>query len=96
MGLAQALVQDPDLLILDEPTGGFDPLGRIEIRTIISSLKARGKTVFFSSHELSEVECVCDHVGIIARGRLIAEGTIAELAGKDESLEKYFLRILSA
>lgn len=95
IGLAQALVHDPDLVILDEPTSGFDPLGRVDIRRIIASLKARGKTVFFSSHELSEVELVCDHVGIIANGRIAAEGTLRDLVGPGETLERYFLRILS-
>lgn len=95
IGLAQALIQDPDLVILDEPTSGFDPLGRIQIRSIIAGLRAGGKTVFFSSHELSEVERVCDHIGIIAGGRLIAEGTLAALVRPGESLEQYFLRVLS-
>lgn len=95
IGLAQALVHDPDLVILDEPAGGFDPLGRISIRKIISSLRDRGKTVFFSSHELSEVELVCDHIGIIADGRMIAGGTVEELVKADENLERYFVRMLS-
>lgn len=95
IGLAQALIHDPELLILDEPTSGFDPLGRIGIRKIINTLRGRGKTVFFSSHELSEVERVCDQVGIIAGGHLIAQGAIAELVGGGEHLEQYFLRILA-
>ena len=95
IGLAQALIHDPELLILDEPTSGLDPLGRIEIRKIIAALRERGKTIFFSSHELSEVERVCDRVGIIAGGRLIAEGTVAELVKGGENLEQYFLRIVA-
>ncbi|MDO9541368.1 MAG: ABC transporter ATP-binding protein [Kiritimatiellia bacterium] len=95
IALAQALVNDPDLIILDEPTGGFDPIGRIGIREIIAGLRAAGKTVFFSSHELSEVEQICDRVGIIAKGRLIADGHIAQLVKAGESLEQYFLRILT-
>ena len=95
IGLAQALIHDPELLVLDEPTSGFDPLGRIEIRRIIAALRERGKTVFFSSHELSEVERVCDQVGIIAEGRLIAEGAVPDLVKSDETLERYFLRMLS-
>lgn len=95
IALAQALINDPDLIILDEPTSGFDPLGRIEIRKIIAGLRAAGKTVFFSSHELSEVERVCDRVGIIARGRLIADGNVNQLVQAGESLEQYFVRILS-
>lgn len=94
IGLAQALIHDPELLILDEPTSGFDPLGRIEIRKMIAGLRERGKTIFFSSHELSEVERVCDQVGILSGGRLVAEGTVSELVKGGESLENYFLRIL--
>ncbi|MFH1477558.1 MAG: ABC transporter ATP-binding protein [Verrucomicrobiota bacterium] len=95
IGLAQALVNDPDLVILDEPAGGFDPLGRIRIREIIAALRERGKTVFFSSHELSEVERVCDRVGILAAGRLVAEGRMAELVKAGESLEQYFIRMIA-
>ncbi len=95
LGLAQALVHDPELLILDEPTSGFDPLGRVEIRRIIATLRERGKTIFFSSHELSEVERVCDQIGIISAGRLIAEGAVADLVKGHESLEQYFLRLLA-
>jgi ABC-2 type transport system ATP-binding protein len=95
VGLAQALIHDPELLILDEPTSGFDPLGRIEIRKIIAALRERGKTVFFSSHELSEVERVCDQVGIIAEGRLVAAGAVAELVKGAETLEQYFLRVVA-
>ena len=95
IGLAQALVNDPDLVILDEPTSGFDPLGRIRIREIIVALRQRGKTVFFSSHELSEVERVCDRVGILAAGRLVAEGSMAELIKAGESLEQYFIKVVS-
>ena len=95
IALAQALINDPDLIILDEPTGGFDPIGRIGIREIIMGLRAAGKTVFFSSHELSEVERICDRIGIIAQGRLIADGRIADLVKAGESLEQYFLRILT-
>ncbi len=96
IGLAQALINDPDLVILDEPTGGLDPLGRMGIRRIIADLRSRGKTVFFSSHELSEVELVCDRVAILARGRLVAEGRGHELVKPGESLEKYFLRVVEA
>ncbi len=95
IGLAQALVNDPDLVILDEPTSGFDPLGRLRIREIITALRARGKTVFFSSHELSEVERVCDRVGIVVAGRLVAEGRMAELVKAGESLEQYFIRMVA-
>jgi ABC-2 type transport system ATP-binding protein len=95
IALAQALINDPDLVILDEPTSGFDPIGRIEIRKIITGLRDAGKTVFFSSHELSEVERVCDRVGIIANGCLIADGHISKLVKAGETLEQYFVRILT-
>ncbi|MEI8121304.1 MAG: ABC transporter ATP-binding protein [bacterium] len=93
--LAQALINDPDLLILDEPTGGLDPLGRRDIRRLIANRKKAGKTVFFSSHELSEVELVCDRIAILAKGRLLAEGVIADLVPRGESLERYFINTVA-
>ena len=96
VGLAQSLINDPDLVILDEPTGGLDPLGRMEVRRIIDDLRARGKTVFFSSHELSEVETVCDHLALMVNGRVIAEGKAGALVPAGESLEQYFLRVVRA
>src|SRR5437016_5562388 len=84
VGLAQALINDPDLLILDEPTSGLDPLGRMKVREIIQRLKNEGKTVFFSSHELGEVETVCDRVAIIHQGELKVEGRVPDLIYKDE------------
>ncbi len=96
IGLAQALINDPDLLILDEPTGGLDPLGRMEIRAIIGDLHRRGKTIFFSSHELSEVELICDHVTILAAGQVQAQGAVGDLKPPQESLESYFLRVIGA
>lgn len=79
VGLAQALVQDPGLLVLDEPTAGVDPVGSREIRDLILELKARGKTVLLCSHLLSQVQEVCDRVGILARGRLVREGRVEDL-----------------
>jgi ABC-2 type transport system ATP-binding protein len=93
--LAQALIHDPDLLILDEPTGGLDPIGRLLIRRIISDWRSRGRTVFFSSHELSEVELVCDRVCILARGRVVAQGVPQELAAPGERLEQFFMRVVA-
>ena len=93
IGLAQALINDPDLVILDEPTSGMDPLGRMEIRQLIGQLRDRGKTVFFSSHELSEVELVCDCVAILVKGKLVIEGKPADLEKEGESLEQCFLRV---
>ena len=94
VGLAQALINNPDLLILDEPTSGLDPLGRMKVRDIIQRLKNEGKTVFFSSHEMGEVETVCDRVAIIANGDLKAIGRVQEIKGSEETLEKAFLNII--
>ena len=96
IGLAQALINDPDLVILDEPTGGLDPLGRMEVRRIIAQLRTKGTTVFFSSHELSEVELVCDRIAIMAGGQVVAEGRAADLVKPGERLEQYFLRVVGA
>lgn len=79
IGLAQALVQDPGLLVLDEPTAGVDPVGSREIRDLILELKSRGKTVLLCSHLLSQVQEICDRVGILARGELVREGRVDEL-----------------
>ena len=96
VGLAQALINDPDLLILDEPTSGLDPLGRMKVREIIQRVKNEGKTVFFSSHELGEVETVCDRVVIISAGELKAEGRVTDLVQKYQtsSLEQVFLKVV--
>jgi ABC-2 type transport system ATP-binding protein len=80
IGLAQALVNDPELVILDEPMSGLDPLGRKEIRDLISGLKEKGKTVFFNTHIISDVEIICDRVGIIDKGRLLKVGVVEEIA----------------
>jgi ABC-2 type transport system ATP-binding protein len=94
VGLAQALINNPDLLILDEPTSGLDPLGRMKVREIIQRLKNEGKTVFFSSHELGEVEAVCDRVAILHQGELKAVGTVAEVSTGSDNLEAAFLKIV--
>ncbi len=79
LGLAQALIHGPQVLFLDEPTDGVDPVGRAEVRDLLLKLKGEGKTIFLNSHLLSEVEQVCDRVGILDQGRLIREGSIEEL-----------------
>mgnify|MGYP001141196931 CR=1 FL=1 len=81
LGVAAALLKDPRLLILDEPTNGLDPVGMADMRTLIRRLGAGGCTVLVSSHLLGEVEQVCDRVGVVSRGRLIAEGSVADLRG---------------
>jgi ABC-2 type transport system ATP-binding protein len=79
IGLAQALLHEPDLVILDEPTSALDPIGRRQVRDIVLHLKARGATVFLNSHLLSEIEMTCDQVAILNRGRLVRQGTLDEL-----------------
>lgn len=81
VGLAQAMVHDPRLLILDEPTAGVDPAGSRQIRDLILRLKERGKTVLLTSHLLEQVQEVCDRVGILAKGRLVREGSLDILTG---------------
>ncbi len=87
LGLAQALINDPDLVILDEPAGGLDPIGRREMRDVLLQLRARGKTVFLSSHILAEVETVCDRVAILHQGRLAAVGRIGDLLAESREME---------
>ena len=90
IGLAQALVHDPQLVILDEPTAGVDPAGAREIRNLIVALKNRGKTVLLSSHLLGQVQEVCDRVGILANGVLVREGAMTELLGLQNQTEMIF------
>ena len=95
VGLAQALINNPELLILDEPTSGLDPIGRMKVREIIQRLRNEGKTVFFSSHELGEVETVCDRVAILHQGELKAEGRVKDLVAQHQcNLEQVFLRVV--
>ena len=79
IGLAQALINDPDVLFLDEPTDGVDPIGRREIREVLKGLKKKGKTIFLNSHLLSETEMLCDHVAIMDKGKVVAAGSLDEL-----------------
>ncbi|AUT02233.1 multidrug ABC transporter ATP-binding protein [Nostoc sp. CENA543] len=85
VGMAQALINDPELIFLDEPMSGLDPLGRYRMREIILSLKAAGKTIFFNSHILSEVEQICDRIAILSQGELVCVGSLGELLGQDET-----------
>jgi ABC-2 type transport system ATP-binding protein len=87
LGIAQALLGSPDLLVLDEPTSGLDPAGRKEVRDLILALKAEGKTIFLSSHILSEVEQICDRVIIINRGQLVRAGALQEMLAGGNRVE---------
>lgn len=89
VGLGQALIHDPELLILDEPASGLDPIGRHELRNIILELKSRGKTIFFSSHELSAVEALCDRVCILNKGRVVDYGDLNSIL---KPSERYTIR----
>jgi ABC-2 type transport system ATP-binding protein len=94
-GIAQALINNPDLLLLDEPTSGLDPLGRMKVREIIQRLKNEGKTVFFSSHELGEVETICDRVAILHQGELKVQGRVDDLVKEHQcNLEQVFLKVV--
>ncbi|MSU48224.1 MAG: ABC transporter ATP-binding protein [Opitutus sp.] len=84
IGLAQALVHDPRLLILDEPTAGVDPVGSAAITELILKLKARGKTILITSHLLGQIEDICDRVAILDRGKLILEGAVTDLVGRTD------------
>ena len=87
LGVAQALLADPQLLVLDEPTSGLDPTGRKDVRDLLASLRNQGKTVFLSSHLLSEVELICDRVIIISRGRVVKSGRIQDLLAVVDRVE---------
>jgi ABC-2 type transport system ATP-binding protein len=82
IGMAQALINDPVLVFLDEPMSGLDPIGRYQVREIIQSLQQQGKTIFFNSHVLSDVEQICDRIAILARGELICVGSLDEILGR--------------
>jgi ABC-2 type transport system ATP-binding protein len=102
VGLAQALLGDPEVLILDEPMSGLDPIGRKEVRDLILELRDEGRTVFFSSHILADAEVICDRVGILVRGELVHEGALDEHLGREivgvelvaEGIEESLVRAL--
>ena len=96
-GIAQAILHDPDLLILDEPFTGLDPLARIHLRDLILDLKAKGKTILFSSHELSEAELMCDRIAIMKAGALVLDKPMKEVVGDgNTNLERIFLQVLQS
>ena len=84
VGMAQALINDPDIVFLDEPMSGLDPMGRYRMREIVLSLKRQGKTIFFNSHILADVEQICDRIALLALGELICQGSLHELLGNGD------------
>src|SRR5881398_1824599 len=96
LGIAQAILGRPKLLILDEPTADLDPMGRRDVRALIERLKASGVAVLLNSHLLSEVERVCDDVAILARGSVLKEGAMAEVVPEGSNLEDVFVRLVEA
>lgn len=96
IGIAQSLINDPEIVFLDEPLHGLDPIGRKDIKNIILDLKKQGKTVFFNSHILADVEEVCDSIGIIDQGKLIKVGKVKQLLKRGENLEDFFVKTIKA
>ncbi|MDY6951550.1 MAG: ABC transporter ATP-binding protein [Thermodesulfobacteriota bacterium] len=94
LGLAMALIHNPQIYILDEPMSGLDPLGRRLITDVILDLRRQGKTVFFSSHILSDVERLCDRIGILDKGELLFSGAASEIVQDHSSLEDAFVRVI--
>lgn len=93
LGIAQSLINDPEIIFWDEPTSGLDPIGRRDVRMILSGLKGQGKTIFFNSHLLPDVHEICDRVGVLHRGKLAAEEKVSRITqgGSYRDLEQYFL-----
>jgi ABC-2 type transport system ATP-binding protein len=96
LGIAQSLIAEPELLVFDELSSGLDPLGRHDLRNVLLELKAQGRTIFFSSHELNEVESLCDRIVVIHKGRIVHSGCLIEM--KQDSgnvgLEQYFIDLV--
>ncbi|MGV2828207.1 ABC transporter ATP-binding protein [Myxosarcina sp. GI1(2024)] len=87
VGMAQALINDPEVVFLDEPMSGLDPMGRYRMREIVLSLKRQGKTIFFNSHVLSDIEQICDRIAFLALGELICQGSLDELLGTSDAYQ---------
>jgi len=96
IGIAQALINDPQLVLLDEPMTGLDPVGRVEVKRIIERLHERGKTVMFNSHILSDVHELCSRIAIMREGRVVWEGAVAEALDEAASLEDFFMKVVTA
>lgn len=95
LGFAQALLGDPEIVFLDEPLDGLDPLGRVDFKRMIQALKKEGKTIFFNSHILSDVQELCDSIGIIHKGKLLEAGPLTRILKGRESLEEHFIRVVA-
>jgi ABC-2 type transport system ATP-binding protein len=95
IGMAQALMNDPEILFLDEPMSGLDPIGRREMKDIILSLKEQGKTIFFNSHILADAEAICDRVGIIHQGQLLLDDQVKNVVSRTKSLEDVFVETIT-
>lgn len=96
VGIAQALINDPELVLLDEPMTGLDPIGRVEVKRIIESLRERGKTVLFNSHILSDVHELCTRIAIMREGRVVWSGTVDAATAEAATLEEFFMRVVTA
>jgi ABC-2 type transport system ATP-binding protein len=96
VGLAQALINDPELVVLDEPMSGLDPIGRRQVRDLIASLRTAGTTVFFSSHIIADIEVLCDRVAILARGRLSHLGRLDELREREQTAGHLEITVVGA
>ena len=96
LGIAQAIIADPEALFFDELSSGLDPIGRYDLRNVLLELKSRGRTIFFSSHELTEVETLCDRVLIIHEGRIIKESSLDKLKKSTgaRTLEEYYIKLV--
>jgi len=96
IGIAQALINDPELILLDEPMTGLDPVGRLEVKRIIQRLHDEGKTIMFNSHVLSDVEELCSHIAIMRQGVVVWTGTVPEALAQAPTLEDFFMRVVTA
>lgn len=94
LGMANALLHDPEVLIFDEPMSGLDPVGRHQIKGLIAELKQQGKTIFFSSHILSDIEALCDRIGVIHKGVLLYSGGLEDFLSAGVTLEEKFVRLI--
>ena len=95
IGIAQALINDPELVLLDEPMTGLDPVGRVEVKRIIERLHERGKTVLFNSHILSDVHELCSRIAIMREGRVVWQGSVAEAMDGAATLEDFFMQVVT-